>query len=71
MNEATTVPQLTEPELKAKSKGQVLALSVPLCCLLEWNVIGQGPCRLSQPSPTPSSPSSCPSWLCPTVEGSV
>lgn len=43
MNEATTVPQLTEPELKAKSKVQVLALPVPPCCLLEWNVIGQGP----------------------------
>lgn len=43
MNEATTVPQLTEPELKAKSKVQGLALPVPPCCLLEWNVIGQGP----------------------------
>lgn len=28
MNEATTGPQLTEPELKAKSKAQVLVLSV-------------------------------------------
>lgn len=40
MNEATTACQLAEPDLKAKSKVWVLALCVPLCCLLERSVIG-------------------------------
>lgn len=40
MNEASTACQLAEPDLKAKSKVWVLALSVPLCCLLERSVIG-------------------------------
>lgn len=43
MNEATTACQLAEPDLKAKSKVWVLALCVPLCCLLERSVIGKGP----------------------------
>lgn len=64
--------QLTSGQL---AQGTVIVIiRAPLCCLLEWNVIGQGPCKTQSAKPHHLFSiilSGCPFWLRPTVEGGV